>query len=80
MRDIFQWQPGWFLFTLRLLFANSVLGLFLYWAAAALPIWLNWDWQQRFLHILFLGVIYIFIYISCLWISGLRFHDLKAKT
>ncbi|MES2141350.1 MAG: murein biosynthesis integral membrane protein MurJ [Pseudomonadota bacterium] len=80
MRDIFQWQPGWFLFTLRLLFANSVLGLFLYWAAAALPIWLNWDWQQRFLHILFLGVISIFIYISCLWISGLRFHDLKAKT
>lgn len=79
MRGIFQWQSGWFLFILRLLFASSILGLFLYWAAAALPIWLNWGWQQRFLHILSLGAISIFIYISCLWISGLRFHDLKAK-
>lgn len=79
-RGIFQWQSGWLLFILRLLFANGVLGLFLYGAAAALPIWLNWDWHQRFLHVLFLGVISTFIYISCLWISGLRFHDLKAKT
>ncbi|MDQ8039928.1 MAG: murein biosynthesis integral membrane protein MurJ [Rickettsiella sp.] len=79
MRGIFQWKSGWFLFVLRLLFANSVLGLFLYWAVAALPIWFNWDWQQRFLHILFLGVISIFIYTSCLWISGLRLHDFKAQ-
>ena len=79
-RGIFQWQEGWLLFTWRLFFANSVLGLFLYWAAAALPIWLNWDWQQRFLHILFLGVISILVYVSCLWISGLRLHDLKAKS
>jgi putative peptidoglycan lipid II flippase len=77
-RGTFQWQAGWLVFTLRLLFANSVLGLFLYWAPAALSVWLSWHWQQRFLHILFLGVISIIIYISCLWISGLRFRDLKA--
>jgi len=77
-RGMFQWQSGWLIFMLRLLFANCVLALFLYWAAAALPIWLSWHWQQRFLHILLLGVISIIIYISCLWISGLRFRDLKA--
>lgn len=78
MRGMFQWQSGWLIFTLRLLFANSVLALFLYWVAAALPVWLSWHWQQRFLHILLLGVISIIIYLSCLWISGLRFRDLKA--
>lgn len=77
-RGMFQWQSGWLIFTLRLLFANCVLALFLYWAAAALPVWLSWHWQQRFLHILLLGVISIIIYLSCLWISGLRFRDLKA--
>ncbi|BBB14825.1 virulence factor mviN [Candidatus Rickettsiella viridis] len=77
-RGMFQWQSGWLIFMLRLLFANCVLALFLYWTAAALPVWLSWHWQQRFLHILLLGVISIIIYISCLWISGLRFRDLKA--
>jgi putative peptidoglycan lipid II flippase len=77
-RGIFQWQSGWILFAWRLLFANSVLSLFLYWAAASLPIWLHWSWQQRFLHILFLGFTSTLIYTSCLWISGLRFHDLRA--
>jgi putative peptidoglycan lipid II flippase len=79
-RGIFHWQPGWLLFIWRLLFANCALSLFLYWAAGSLAIWLNWNWRQRFLHILFLGVISTLIYVSCLWISGLRFRDLKANT
>ncbi|MES2997926.1 MAG: murein biosynthesis integral membrane protein MurJ [Pseudomonadota bacterium] len=78
-RGVFQWQSGWVLFTWRLLFANCALSVFLYWVAASLPIWLHWDWRQRFLHILFLGVTSTLIYISCLWVSGLRFHDLKAN-
>lgn len=78
VRGMFQWQSGWLIFVLRLLFANSILALFLYWSAAALSIWLSWDWHQRFLHILLLGVTSIFIYLGCLWISGLRFSDLKA--
>jgi putative peptidoglycan lipid II flippase len=79
-RGVFQWQTGWMLFALRLLFANSVLVLFFYCSAAAMSTWLNWAWQQRFLHIFFIGVSAIIIYMSCLWISGLRYHDLKAKS
>jgi len=77
-RGIFQWQSGWFLFTVRLWFASMALSLFLYWAAASLPIWLQWHWQQRFLHLLWLGCTAILLYVSGLWISGLRFRDLKA--
>lgn len=79
-RQIFQWQSGWLKFILRLLLANSVLCLFLDWAAAATPIWINWAWQQRFAHIFILGIAAIIIYIAMLWISGLRYHDLKAKS
>lgn len=79
-RQIFQWQSGWLKFVLRLLFANSALCLFLYWSAAATPTWINWGWQQRFSHIFLLGITSIIIYIAALWISGLRYHDLKAQS
>lgn len=78
-QGVFQWQSGWFMFMLRLLFANSLLSLFLYYAAATMPVWLHWGWQQRFLHIALLGLVSVFLYSSCLWISGLRFRDLKAQ-
>ncbi|WP_071661068.1 murein biosynthesis integral membrane protein MurJ [Rickettsiella grylli] len=77
-RHIFQWQPGWLKFLLQVLFANAILCVFLYWAAAAMPIWVNWDWQQRLSHIFLLGVASIFIYTGVLWMCGLRYHDLKA--
>ncbi len=77
-RGILRWQSGWILFMWRLLFANGALGLFLYWTAASLSVWLQWDWRQRFLHIVSLGFVSILVYVGCLWISGLRFQDLKA--
>ncbi|OIZ94527.1 lipid II flippase MurJ [Candidatus Rickettsiella isopodorum] len=79
-RQVFQWQSGWLKFVLRLLFANSALGLFLYWAAAAIPVWINWGWQQRFSHIFLLGITSVIIYITMLWLGGLRYHDLKAQS
>lgn len=78
-RQIFQWQSGWLKFLLQLLFANGILCLFLYWAAAVTSIWINWNWQQRLIHIFLLGIASIFIYITTLWMSGLRYHDLKAN-
>jgi putative peptidoglycan lipid II flippase len=79
-RQVFQWQSGWLKFVLQLLVANSALCLFLYWSAAATPVWIYWAWQQRFSHIFFLGITSIIIYIATLWISGLRYHDLKAQS
>lgn len=79
-RQVFQWQSGWLKFILQLLLANSVLGLFLYWAPAATSVWISWGWQQRFSHIFFLGITSIIIYIATLWIAGLRYHDLKAQS
>jgi putative peptidoglycan lipid II flippase len=79
-RKVFQWQSGWLKFVLQLVLANSVLCLFLAWAAAATSVWISWSWQQRFAHIFILGVSAVVIYIATLWISGLRYHDLKAQS
>lgn len=79
-RGVFQLQPGWRVFILRLLFANAVVALLLWYAQGNISTWLNWHWQQRFLHILFLGVSAIAIYFGCLWLSGMRTKDLKART
>lgn len=79
-RQVFQWQSGWLKFVLQLLFANSALCLFLYWAAAAIPVWINWGWQERFSHIFLLGITSVIIYIAMLWLGGLRYHDLKAQS
>ncbi len=78
-QGIYRLQAGWGKFILQLLIANSVLGLFLWWGSGDLTRWLNWDWQQRFLHVFLLGIISIALYIGCLWLSGMRTRDLKVK-
>ena len=79
-RKMFQWQYGWLKFGLQLIFANSILSLFLYLSASATLVWISWNWQQRFTHIFILGISAIIIYLATLWISGLRYHDLKAQS
>lgn len=79
-RKIFQWQSGWLKFGLQLIFANSILCLFLYWASSPTFVWISWNWQQRFAHIFTLGISAIIIYLAILWMSGLRYYDLKAQS
>jgi putative peptidoglycan lipid II flippase len=79
-RNIYRPQTGWVKFALRMLFANGILALFLWWGGGELNTWLNYRWQQRFLHIILLGVTSIIIYMVCLWLGGMRVKDFKVKT
>lgn len=78
-REIYRLQAGWAKFLLQLFLANSALSLFLWWSAGATTTWLNWHWQQRFLHVFLLGITAIVIYLGTLWISGMRLRDLRAQ-
>ncbi len=78
-RGIYRLQHGWIKFLLQLIFANGMSGLFLWWSAGDLTRWLNWHWQQRFLHVFILGIVAIVIYIISLWLAGMRMRDLKVK-
>lgn len=77
--NIFRFQEGWRLFILRLLLANGLLSLFLWWGAGNLAMWLAWRWYQRFGHVLLLGIAAIVIYIASLAMSGMRLNDFKVK-
>lgn len=79
-RGIYQLEAGWLGFALRLIIANIILAVFLWWGAGSIDVWLHWHWQQRFLHILVLGIAAIVLYLLTLWISGMRLQHLRAKT
>lgn len=78
-RNIHHFQRGWLIFLLQLLLANIVIALFLWWGSGNLDQWLQWHWYQRFSRIFILGSGAIFLYMSSLWLSGMRLKDLKAK-
>lgn len=76
-RDIFRFQSGWGKFILRLLFANGIVAMFLWFGAGDILQWMSWHWPQRLLHILILGCSAILLYVAALWISGMRTEDFK---
>lgn len=78
-RNIYEVQSGWWLFAVRLMLANIILAIFLWWSSGDLMQWIAWRWYQRFVHIVGIGVAAIVIYLATLWLSGMRLKDLKAK-
>jgi putative peptidoglycan lipid II flippase len=69
---IFQAQPGWGRFVLRLLFANAVMALPLWWLRGPLEQWLAWGAMDRALHLGGLVLLGMVIYFSALWLVGVR--------
>lgn len=65
---IYTKQPKCGLFLLKLLFANSVLALFLICSRGDLMIWADWNGWQRLGHIMLIGVGAMGIYAACLWL------------
>lgn len=69
-------RHGWLLFTVRLLAANTILAVFLWFATADISVWVtsNTWWRVSHLTVLLLsaGILYLFT----LWITGVRPNDL----
>ncbi|MFU8798092.1 MAG: murein biosynthesis integral membrane protein MurJ [Gammaproteobacteria bacterium] len=76
-KKIYRFQTGWGLFLLRLILANTAIGMFLFWMAGDLQKWFDWSWQQRLSQVCFLGISAMVIYVGTLWISGFRWKDLR---
>lgn len=65
-------SQGWLFFLLRLLFANSLLALWLWFGAGALSEWLTQTAWWRCTHLLFLLVSAVMVYFAGLWVIGIR--------
>ena len=66
---------GWKIFWLRLVFANVVLLLFLWFATADLAVWFGWSSLVRVWHLAILCVGAVLLYFLCLWLSGMRLRE-----
>lgn len=72
---IYQLQPGWLLYSGRLLLASAFLALLLYIFTPAMSEWFAWGAGERLLQVLFLVSIGISGYFALLWLLGVRKED-----
>jgi len=71
-QGVFIAQPGWVGFTLRLLFANLVMSLPLWWLRGPMHEWLAWGAVERAWHLAALVTLGGVLYFSALWLVGVR--------
>lgn len=75
-RGFYQARDGWKLFALRLLFANVVLGIWLWFGAGDIHTWITQAILWRVTHLAFLLISAVIIYLVALLVSGIRPHHL----
>lgn len=73
---LFVAQPGWLLFALRMLVANTMMVTFLVYFAGDWQEWLFWDLFTRVWHLIVLCIGGFLIYAGCLYLCGMRLMDL----
>ncbi len=70
-------QPGWLLFSVRLVLATIALAVFLIFACKPMAAWLQGAWYVHLGHLLLLVGMGVLLYLMVLWLSGLRWRHLK---
>jgi putative peptidoglycan lipid II flippase len=78
-QNIYSLQPGWGLFSIRLVIANAILSVTLWWLSDDLSHWFSWNWQHRIAQLILLMLIAGVVYGASLWLSGMRFKDLQLQ-
>ena len=77
--NIFQPQPGWPLFLIKLVLAMAAMGLALWFGAGADSDWLVGGTLQRVLHLSALVGVGVAVYFATLWLLGFRLRDFKRR-
>ncbi len=78
-RKSFTLQKGWPKYLLQLAFASLAMFALLFWLTPKISLWFSWHWQQRILHLVFLLLTSMIIYLVCLRLVGLRLWDFRGK-
>jgi putative peptidoglycan lipid II flippase len=78
-REIYHPGKEWRVFFLRIIFANGLMALFLWYFSAPASVWFDWNWRARVLHLLILCVGAVIIYLGCLFVSGMRWREFLVK-
>ncbi|OAD23830.1 MviN-like protein [Candidatus Thiomargarita nelsonii] len=78
-QGVFQPQPGWGRFLLRIGIASACMVLLLWWGSGPLSLWLSMDTWARALHLLGWIVASLVVYFASLVIFGFRLHHVNLK-
>ncbi|AQZ94779.1 murein biosynthesis integral membrane protein MurJ [Halopseudomonas phragmitis] len=74
---VFQAQPGWPVFAVRLLLACFAMGALVLWLTPAVEQWLAWGWRQKVWHMSVLVCAGGGVYIAALLAAGLRLRHIR---
>lgn len=77
-RGVYQPLPGWSGFLARLLLANLLMGLLLWWMMPAITEWQSWDGWHRLGILLALIMTAAVFYLGCVQLMGIRLKTLLA--
>jgi putative peptidoglycan lipid II flippase len=75
-KAIYTPRAGWKFFSLRLLVANTLLALWLWFSSGDLSVWLTSNWMWRGTHLMLLLGSAVVVYFAGLWLTGVRLSDL----
>ena len=79
-QGVYRPESGWRLLWLRTIVSATIMCIAMAWLSADLSEWLAWSGSERaitLVAVIFAGAL---CYISVLWLSGFRFHDLSKGT
>lgn len=76
---IFDPQPGWSRFTLRLVIALVAMGAVLWWIAGTMPVWLASTTIERVTRLTVIVVVGALVYFAALWLLGFRVRDFQKR-
>ncbi len=74
-RKIYIPRDGWYYFGFRLVFANTVLAVFLWFGAGDIQDWITHNTLWRVIHLSGLLITAVVIYFAGLWLAGVRPRD-----
>lgn len=75
-RGFYRPREGWQLFGLRIMIANIVLAVWLWFGSGELNTWITQHAMWRVTHLSFLLISAVVIYFASLWLTGIRVRDL----
>jgi len=76
---IFQPQPGWGPFLLKLAIAVTLMAMALWFAAGPAMAWLEYAALEKLVRLSALVVIGVVVYFAVLWLLGFRLNDFKRR-
>jgi putative peptidoglycan lipid II flippase len=79
-RGLYQPEPGWVLFMLKLVMAVAVMAVAVHYAAGVESSWFDYRLWEKILRLLGLVTMGAGVYFAMLWIMGIRVKDFMRRT